>query len=153
MRPRTATLSLAQQAFDLRRRFPSGEVRLAATRLVWTGSIQPTPLSREYRVQVTFRSDRAPEVRVLDTLEGRPGESLPHVYREGTLCLHQPGEWRPGMFITDSTLTWTAEWLFNYEVWKATGEWHGGGEWPPGRPAPEFDSADRRGEIPRGPRL
>jgi len=123
MRRRTAKLSLAQQALDLRLRFPNGKVRLAAAQLVWTGTIEPTPLSREYRVQVTCRTDRVPQVRVLDALEGRPGESLPHVYRDGTLCLHLPGEWAPDMFIVDSTLAWTAEWLFNYEVWRATGEW------------------------------
>jgi hypothetical protein len=127
----TARLSLTQQALDLRGRFPQGTVRLTAARLVWIGTIQPTALSRTYRVQVTYRTDRLPQVRVLDVLEGRPGEPLPHVYNDGTLCLHLPGEWAPDMFIVDSTLAWTAEWLFNYEVWKATGEWHGGGEWPP----------------------
>jgi len=37
------------------------------------------------------------------------------------------------MLIADTTVPWTAEWLANYEVWLATGEWHGGGEWPPRR--------------------
>jgi hypothetical protein len=74
------------------------------------------------------------------------------VYREGTLCLHLPGEWKPSMFVADSTLTWTAEWLFNYEVWKATGEWHGGGEWPPGQPSLEFDvEITGVGKSPAGP--
>jgi hypothetical protein len=35
------------------------------------------------------------------------------------------------MLIADSTIPWTAEWLIFYEIWKATGDWHGGGEWPP----------------------
>ena len=50
------------------------------------------------------------------------------------------------MFIADSTLAWAAEWLFNYEVWKATGEWS------PGRPAPELD-IELTGEAksPAGP--
>jgi hypothetical protein len=133
MRHRLGSRSLTQQAIDLRRRFPDGEVRLTAARLNWLGTIQPTPMSREYRVEVTLRTDRVPQVRVLEELDGRPGESLPHVYREGTLCLHRAGEWEPLMFIADSTLVWTAEWLFNYEIWKATGNWHGGGESPAGR--------------------
>ncbi len=147
MRQRAATRSLAQQAFDLRRRFPNGKVDPRRARLVWTGTIQPSPLSREYRVRVTYRWDHTPEVRVLDPLEGRSGESLPHVFGDGTLCLHLPGEWTPGMFIADSTLTWTAEWLFNYEIWKATGEWHGGGEWPPVRPAEENSDTTMPGEA------
>jgi hypothetical protein len=28
----------------------------------------------------------------------------------------------------------TAEWLVHYEIWLMTGEWYGGGDWPPGRP-------------------
>ena len=37
------------------------------------------------------------------------------------------------MLIVDTTIAWTAEWLINYEIWKATGEWYGGGVWPPVR--------------------
>jgi hypothetical protein len=114
MRHRLGSRSLTQQAIDLRRRFPDGEVRLTAATLNWLGTIQPTPMSREYPVEVTLRTDRVPEVRILEKLDGRPGESLPHVYREGTLCLHRAGEWEPLMFIADSTLVWTAVWLFKY---------------------------------------
>jgi hypothetical protein len=146
MRRHTARLSLPQQALDLRGRFPDGVVRLSAARLVWTGAIQPTPLSRTYRVQVTYRTDRVPQVRVLDVLEIRPGEPLPHTYSDGTLCLHLPGEWAPDMFIVDSTLAWTAEWLFHYEIWKATGDWHGGGEWPPARRAADAPASGCSGK-------
>jgi hypothetical protein len=142
---RRQTRSLAVQALALRGQFPEGKVDLRPARLVWTGTIQPTPLSRQYRVKVTYRATRLPVVRVLDHLEGRPGEPLPHVYREGTLCLHLPGEWTPEMLVVDSTLPWTAEWLINYEIWKATGEWHGGGQWPPVRrldPGPASTTID-----------
>lgn len=125
--------SLGVQAFALRRRFPDAEVRLKPQRLVWTGRIQPTPLSRQYLVRVDYQSGWFPQVRVLDHLEFRDGESLPHVYREGTLCLHRAAEWTPDMLLVDTTLPWTAEWLINYEIWLATGDWHGGGEWPPPR--------------------
>ncbi|MHB8465513.1 MAG: hypothetical protein ACYDH6_24320 [Acidimicrobiales bacterium] len=92
------------------------------------------------------RTDRVPVVRVLDELETRHGEGLPHVYGDGTLCLHLAGEWKSDMFIGESTLVWTAEWLLNYEIWKATGHLHGGGEWPPTRPV--VPSPDRN--SPRG---
>ena len=147
MRHRRGNRSLTQQAIDLRRRFPGSEVRLTAARLIWLGALQPTPMSREYRVEVRLATGRVPEVRVMEELGCRPGESLPHVYRGGTLCLHRAGEWAPLMFVADSTLVWTAEWLFNYEIWKATGKWYGGGEWPPGRP---FDvNTPDPDEIPR----
>jgi hypothetical protein len=35
------------------------------------------------------------------------------------------------MLIADSTVPWSVEWLIYYEIWKATGDWHGGGELPP----------------------
>ena len=72
---------------------------------------------------------------MLSYLDGRPGESLPHVYSDGTLCLHENGDWSARMLIADSTVPWAAEWLAYYEIWKATGDWHGGGEWPPVRPS------------------
>jgi hypothetical protein len=31
------------------------------------------------------------------------------------------------MAVADTTVPWTALWLYHYEVWHATGEWLGGG--------------------------
>jgi hypothetical protein len=130
---RRSGLSAAQQAFALHARFPDAKGALKAGRLVWTGLLQPTPLSRSYRVEISYGPGREPRVRVLESLATREGKSLPHVFADGTLCLHEPGEWSNGMYIADTTVPWTAEWLANYEIWLATGDWHGGGEWPPRR--------------------
>jgi hypothetical protein len=35
--------------------------------------------------------------------------------------------------IADTIVPWTAEWLVHYEIWLMTGEWYGGGDWPPRR--------------------
>lgn len=35
------------------------------------------------------------------------------------------------MLIANTIVPWAVEWLFFYEVWLVTGEWGGGGEWPP----------------------
>ncbi len=137
---RPVALSVTQQALGLRRRFPAGLVCLRPGVVTWTGPIQPTPLSREYRVEVRYKVGRTPEVSVLDKLDARPGEALPHVYADGKLCLHLPHEWTPDMFLASTTLAWTAEWLFYYEIWHATGEWHGGGTWPPDKVAPRGQS-------------
>ena len=105
--------------------------------------IQPTPGSRVYTVRLTYVLGQFPRVRVeKPEPETRPGEGLPHVFGDGSLCLHLEDEWTSDMLIVDTTLPWTAEWLINYEIWKATGEWYGGGQWPPAR-RPEPDrSAD-----------
>lgn len=82
-------------------------------------------------------------MRIFDRLATREGESLPHVYSDGTLCLHLSGEWNEKMYLVDSIVPWTAEWLANYEIWLATGDWNGGGEWPLGRSPPdELPAAD-----------
>jgi hypothetical protein len=124
-------LSAAQQAFALRARFPKAKVKIRATQVVWTGTIQPTPISPVYTVRVTHRREQFPSVEIVSPpLDGRPGEPLPHFYREGSLCLHKGDEWTNDMFIVDTILPWTSEWLAFYEIWKATDNWYGGGESP-----------------------
>ncbi len=39
-------------------------------------------------------------------------------------------EWRPQMQLSDTYIAWTAEWLWYFEDWLATGIWAGGGEHP-----------------------
>lgn len=84
-----------------------------------------------------------PEVRALrprllpnwDAVEEAP---LPHVYPDladlpgSPLCLFDPrlGEWHPGLLIARTTIPWAERWLWNYELWEATGRWHGGGTHP-----------------------
>jgi hypothetical protein len=85
-------------------------------------------------VRIDYRENDFPQVRVLTRLERFEGRTLPHTFADGTLCLHLADDWNDGMLIADSTVPWAAEWLAYYEIWKATGEWHGGGEWPPSQP-------------------
>jgi hypothetical protein len=116
--------------------FPGARADLFPKRLIWRGTITPTPLSRCYPIRITYRIGRFPEVRVLGpALEGRPGESIPHLFRDGTLCLHLEDEWWSDMLLVHTTVPWTSEWLLNYEIWLGTGTWYGGGEWPPRRHA------------------
>lgn len=136
MRRGAPVRSLAQQAFALRASFPGAHIQLSSQQLVWRGSITPTALSHDYTVRITLRLARFPMVRVVTpTLMCRAGESIPHLFNDGSLCLHLDDEWSADMLIVHTTIPWTSEWLFNYEIWLATGEWHGGGEWPPTRQA------------------
>jgi hypothetical protein len=99
---------------------------------LWIGTIQPTPLSIGYTVSVRLRPEWSPEMRVLEPeLRPRNGvEKLPHVYPDGSLCLHLYGDWHPGMFVAETALPWASFWLYFYEVWHATGLWLGGGTHP-----------------------
>jgi hypothetical protein len=100
-------------------------------------------------VQIVLGPRGQPQVRVLDELASREGRSLPHVYSDGTLCLHETDEWKATMVIADTIVPWTAEWLAHYEIWLVTGDWYGGGEWPPRRTgAHELAAADEAKEPP-----
>lgn len=132
MRRQREGLSLAQQALALRGRFPESEALLAPNALSWRGELQPTPASRRYVVGLRHRPGVLPRVSVISpALETRLGASLPHVYAEGFLCLHRADDWSDRMLLADSIVPWAAEWLYFYEFWLATGQWFGGGEWPP----------------------
>ena len=125
--------SPAMQGVALKCRFPDSELRVRGRTIIWTATLRPTPGSREYTLRITYTPNGSPpRVEVLSDLPSRPGEVLPHVYRDGSLCLHMAGEWSRDMFIADTTVPWACEWLFHYEIWLATGEWHGGGEDPAG---------------------
>lgn len=145
--------SLARQAFALRARFPDATTKLTSTRLTWTGALQPNELSRVYTVRITVINGGYPKVDVLDpVLEGRPGESIPHRFGDDSLCLHLEDEWDPSRLMVDTTVPWTSEWLLNYEIWKATGVWHGGGEWPPRRQDQDQDGPAAASRPPLQPR-
>lgn len=121
--------NLAQQAFALRCVFPAGVVGIKPTRLVWTGVLTPTPLSRDYTVRITYSAGGFPRVVVVDPpLVPDENGLLPHFYREGSLCLHEAHEWDGSMFIVDSIIPWTTEWLAYYELWKWSGQWYGDGK-------------------------
>jgi hypothetical protein len=93
--------------------------------------VQPTAASRLYAVRIAYRTGQMPQVFVLDPpLQSRDGSAaIPHMYdrAKGQICLHLPEEWDPSMRITETIIPWTSEWLFHYELWRAGGEWLGGG--------------------------
>lgn len=49
-----------------------------------------------------------------------------HRYKDGSLCLyyHKENPWRSGkMFLYDTIIPWTHEWILFYEIYRQTGEW------------------------------
>jgi len=143
MRPRgPQPLSPAQQLLSLNAGSSShGAGSLRHGRLVWNYDARPTPLSRSYRLRITYRHAATPETFVLHphlpTLA--EGRDLPHVYQQDPprLCLYLPssGEWSPTMRISETIVPWSVLWLFYFEEWLATGEWTGGGTHPKGKHA------------------
>jgi hypothetical protein len=138
MRRGSRHLSVAQQAFAIDSLLPDAKVKFKSSGgMEIVATIQPTPMSRRYLIRIDYRARRVPEVCVLaPDLKLHPDANvLPHTYPGDKLCLHLPGEWRSEMYIAHTTVPWTSEWLFYYELWLVTGQWNGGGHEP--QPTPK----------------
>ena len=124
------------QAVELLERYPGSKVSDVSKLkpLIWRGRIQPTLLSCSYLVKIELRHNiGSPVVEIIDPPLEKCGEkSIPHLYKEGHLCLHRPKNrhWLPGMSIAETIVPWTSLWLYYYEEWHRTGVWYGGGEHP-----------------------
>ena len=121
-------IALIREARLLDDRFPDGKVKLKAGLLRWHGMLQPTEISRKYFVVLRYVPPQPPRVvvgqpRLIKNTNGH----LPHIYTDGSLCLHKPNQWTAGDPIANTILPWTSEWLLHYEIWLATGEWCGSG--------------------------
>lgn len=102
-------------------------------RLVATGAVRPSALSREYRLRVEYVRGRQPKTWLVEPKMQRFEGKLPeHIYSDGSLCLYRPryNEWTPSDFISTHIVPWISEWLLHYEAWLVSGEWYGGGEHP-----------------------
>jgi hypothetical protein len=129
---RQRPLTPAQQAYFLNLTFPKFRIIAARHELRCVGTLQPSPTSDRYTVEVEYKVPTRPCVRIvqpqLRLASGRT--KLPHVFKGNDLCLHLTGEWRPDLKISEYIIPWVSFWLFFYEVWLVTGEWLGGGHEP-----------------------
>ena len=127
-------LTIGQQVFGMKAAHPRFRCMWRQGIATWTGPVQPSAISEEYQIKVTYKLGDTPQVSILSPqLQGRSDYPLiPHVYPGNQPCLYLPGagEWDPGKFIAATILPWTSLWLYYYEVWHATGEWLGGGVHP-----------------------
>lgn len=126
-------LNMAMQAGKIKSIFPACSLSYNQNELTWKHTITPSPLSAQYEIKISYIRGENPNVYVVNPkLELYPGEvKLPHVYNTSKqwLCIYyrKASEWRSDMYIADTVIPWTSEWLLHYECWLATGIWHGGG--------------------------
>ncbi len=129
-------MTIPIQSFHLKAAFPESRTTMnERNRLVWTGKLQPTPLSSVYTVQIIYKLGDKPQVRVLEPkLVSPEGVRLPHVFTGNLLCLYRSkyGEWNSTMSLATSIVSWTSLWLSHYEVWRVTGTWCGRKQEHPG---------------------
>lgn len=128
---RSKQLTVMQQVLRMKTLHPQFSVSIGSCRAVWTGVVVPSSLSEGYIVQVIYDQGRSPHISVLSPKLRRreDGKRIPHTYPGDYLCLYFPParEWHANKFIADTIIPWISLWLFYYEGWLATDEWHGGG--------------------------
>ncbi len=136
---RRATVSLREQRNWIITVHPGFSCKIKGGLLVCGGDVRPTPLNHCYRVRVEYRTRKTPRVYVESPKLRRrdPKKPIPHTYSDDEPCIFYPTEWYSDMKLALTVLPWLSMWLFYYEVWLATGGWHGGGVHPdkrvPGR--------------------
>jgi len=127
------SLSLAYQAARLRSLYPDAICQITRNHLHWKGTLNPTPISDNYLVKLSYTLGESPKTNVVSPKLFIPkGKRLPHVYNQQNqrLCLYYPcgeSKWSPSTYLAETIVPWTSEWLFFYELWLSTGEWLGGG--------------------------
>jgi hypothetical protein len=113
--------------------YPGFTSKLVGGPLVINGMIRPTAMSEEYQIRIEYAWNRIPRVHVVEPeiVTNEFGDEVPHRHTDPDrpLCLFyaKNREWSPYEPISTTTIPWTAEWLFFYEVWHATRTWLGGG--------------------------
>ena len=111
---------LLAEAVLMRERFPGFRLIEASDgSLRWIGALNPTPDS-EFIVSLTYPADypyREPKLRV-----ERPSlvAGAPHVYNDGSLCIHRRG-WDASRGTAVSEVPLIAAWLVAYQAWRRHG--------------------------------
>lgn len=109
----------------------SGKINFRKLLVVY-GKVQPTAVSPEYDVRITYWQNKPPIIEVLSPkLKIRDGKkSLPHVYHSDQLCLYYKDFNIRTDLLADSIIVWITWWLYYYEIWYETGKWVARGTHP-----------------------
>lgn len=132
------TLSLSQQKFSIEKQIRSGRCEIICNKegrvLSWTGTIRPSLFSPLYDVKMEYKEWGNPKVFIFgENLKNLENQNFPHHYlidvERGIVqpCLFYGNEFTRRKLLSETIFPWTVEWLYHYEIWLATGRWHGGG--------------------------
>ncbi|MEZ2410402.1 hypothetical protein AB6806_26745 [Bosea sp. RCC_152_1] len=154
-------LSIEEQDRLIQRDFPQFTlVHDSGLFAIWRGAL--CPIQKPYEIEIAYCPfDTFDEFTILNgditvrlispelvVFHPVKGGLVHHVYADpeqparSPLCLYDPRtqEWSPARAMAETIIPWAMEWLFFYEAWLLTGEWHGGGRGHPSlersRPCP-----------------
>ncbi len=114
------------QIWAMRSRYPQFKAkRKSEFEIEFTGELHVKPELPVYMVSITYRGDNDPHVKIISpALVKMP----PHYYQNtGTLCLYSSEnfKWTKEKLIAQNIVSWTAAWIYFYEVWLQKGIWYG----------------------------
>lgn len=123
--------SLPVQVLSLRQKYPASHIQSSYQRMTWSAVVQPEEWCRTYSLKLCYVKGSTPKIYVaepnLHILS--EGKRIPHLYNQEQqhLCLYLPGRaiWTPYKLLADTMVPWALSWLVFFELWLATGEWHG----------------------------
>jgi len=137
---RARSITAIQQAAGIRQIWPGFSTNVHLGRLVARGPLRGSPITAEYRVRIEFSEGENPRAYIEKPQLRRRAKDLatpiPHTYDAVTIgserpCLYLPGvDWNSSQSIARTVLPWLQSWLVDYEIWRATGTWSGGGMHP-----------------------
>lgn len=131
-------LSVADQIFDLRKKYKVLNLKTNANSFKCNIEVQPSPLSKKYVLTLNY-DGIIPKVYLYNQGILRNAEDkVKHCYEQKyinesnecvRLCLYYPNgkEWDNTMLISETIIPWALAWLYYYENWRVTGKWLGGG--------------------------
>lgn len=129
-------ISVHAQGGMLRHYFPDSTLKIIGfdRGFVWEGKLKPSNLSITYDIRIVYNIGHDPNIYVINPMPlplAKDATKLPHIYdhEKQNLCLYhrRMNEWNASKMIAKTIIPWASEWLLHYEIWVATGIWHGGG--------------------------
>ena len=107
--------------------FPCFKCSLHLGNLVCRGSITPSDGCSKYSVQICYKQNGIPEVRIINPTIPKDIWRKVHIYDKGMLCLYDCREqpWKCTDNLHEKIIPWTAEWLVFYELFLICGKWLG----------------------------
>lgn len=125
--------------------FPCFECSVKRNLLTCTGIIIPSEDCVSYTVQIRYKREGVPKVRVLSPHVKYDHKA--HMYKDSTLCLYHPKEnpWSGRQNIHETIIPWIAEWIVFYELYNIYGKWLG-----PETPHGELQSPNRKRKHQNG---
>lgn len=133
--PRYTLPELLKNCNEIKKKYCEATYTVDKGKVVVDIFLQPSEGSIKYKVKL-FAEVGSTNVKVYvvdpNIRELKKTLSIPHLYRNGSLCLYYPdnNELNDKELWVDTLIPWTCLWLYFFELWLATGEWLGGGIHP-----------------------